>query len=69
MEGYFEKHQIELAELESIINELNELLNAHKQDFIISMIKYIQKTVKHLSEAKKMLGNIDWALNGTNKDS
>ena len=69
MEGYFEKHQIELAELESIINELNELLNAHKQDFSISMINYMQKTVKHLSEAKKMLGNIDWALNGTNKDS
>ena len=66
MESYFEKHQIELG---NIVNELNEQLNTHKQDFNYFTIKYIQKTIMYLSKAKTMLGNIDLAINNINKDS
>ena len=66
MESYFEKHQIELG---NIVNELNEQLNTHKQDFNSFTIKYIQKTIMYLSKAKTMLGNFDLAINNINKDS
>ena len=66
MESYFEKHQIELG---NIVNELNEQLTPHKQDFNYFTIKYIQKTIMYLSKAKTMLGIIDLAINNINKDS
>lgn len=66
MESYFEKHQIELG---NIVNELNEQLNTHKQDFNYFTIKYIQKTIMYLSKAKTMLGNIDFAVGSSIKDS
>ena len=66
MKDYFEKHQIELG---NIINELNEQLDIHKQDFNPFTIKYIQKTVMYLSKAKTMLGNIDFAVGSSIKDS